>query len=178
MAERQGLLLMGANNNGHKNTSSDERTTFPKGPETGISWLAWAGALLTVGFLILTSVYASDATAASHIRFLYSSSSNTIFVLSVLSSFTGLFLTATIAATFEKVQWLLISRPGGLRLSKYLSLQPGTGLMGLLTLIFGRSRVATRMWALVRLETLVLVPIVSILIMSKLYPILHPPARD
>ncbi|KAF2463340.1 uncharacterized protein BDR25DRAFT_384650 [Lindgomyces ingoldianus] len=67
-----------------------------------ISWLAWIAALLTIGFLILTSVWASDVRVASHLRFLYDSSSNAIFVLSVLSSFTGLFLGATIAATFEK----------------------------------------------------------------------------
>ena len=151
-------------------TPSAQETTYPKELETRISWLAWTSALLTVGFLILTSVYASDAAMTSHIRFLYSSSSKTIFLLSAFSSITGLFLTATIAATFEKVQWLLISRPGGLQLSKYLSLQPGTGLMGLLILVFGRSRTATRIWALVRLVTLVLIPISSILIMSNVNP--------
>jgi uncharacterized integral membrane protein len=167
MPETQHPLLACENNDGQERTSSDRSTIPQKESETRISWLAWTAFLFTVGFLILTLVYASSATATSHIRFLYNSSSKTIFVLSVLSSITGLFLTATIAATFERVQWLLISRPNGVRLSRYLSLQPGTGLMGLLVLVFGGSRAMTKMWAVVRLVALSLVPILSIVIMSN-----------
>lgn len=134
------------------------------------SWLVWTAAILTTAFLILTSVFASDVSATSHIKFLYSSSSNSIFALSVLSSFTGLFLGALIASTFEKVQWLLISRQRGLRMTNFLTLQPGTGIMGLLTLLLGRGldlKSSTRFWAAVRLTSILLVPTLSILIMSK-----------
>jgi uncharacterized integral membrane protein len=133
-------------------------------------FLAWSSALLTIVFLILTSVYASRVTAPSHLRFLYSCSANTIFVLSILSGLTGLFLAATIASTFERVQWLLISRKGGLLLSRYLSLQAGTGVIGLLTLTVGRGhawRSTVRLWSAIRLGSLVLVPIMGILIMSE-----------
>ncbi|KAH7128296.1 hypothetical protein B0J11DRAFT_267154 [Dendryphion nanum] len=134
------------------------------------SWLAWTSAILATTFLVLTSVLASNGSATSHVRFLYTSSSNSIFVLSVLSSFTGIFLSATIAATFEKVQWSLISQQRGLRVSKFLSLQPGTGIPGLLTLLVGRGlsmRSSIRVWVAVRLSAILLVPILSILIMSK-----------
>src|SRR5881398_1199150 len=73
--------------------------------------------LLTVAFLILTAVYSSRAIAATHFRFVYTSSSNAIFVLSMLSWLTGLFLTAIISLTFEKVQWFLIAQNRGLRVS-------------------------------------------------------------
>lgn len=173
--DTQDTLLLGSEertvlNQTTRNQKSSERLTQrQQRAEAPKSWIAWTAALFDVGFLVLTSVYASDVTAASHLRFLYSSSSNTIFVLSVLSSLTGLFLSATIGATFEKIQWLLISRKEGLRLSKFLSLQPGTGVMGLLTLILGKSRNETRNWAAVRLVAIILVPILSILIMSALY---------
>ncbi|KAF2269447.1 hypothetical protein CC78DRAFT_604142 [Lojkania enalia] len=144
-----------------------ERTTHHV--KARISWLSWTSALLTIGFLILTSVYASEAKMTSRVQFLYNSSSNTIFVLSILSILTGFFLAATIATTFEKVLWSLISRPEGLQLSKYLSLQAGTGTMGLLTLLIGRGmgmRGSTRWWAGLRLGAIMLVPILNILIMS------------
>lgn len=168
MQQTQRPLLAHKNDNAQEDATFDKRTIPQKRIESGISWLAWTAFLFTVGFLILTLVYASNATAASRILFLYSSSSTTIFVLSILSSITGLFLTATIAAAFERVQWLLVSRPNGLRLSRYLALQPGTGLMGLLTLVFGKSRAVTKMWAMARLAALLLVPISSIVIMSTL----------
>jgi len=177
MDPTQGLLLARKDDDAQDNntSSSDQRTTIPQKQlkRGGIPWFAWTALLFTIGFMILTLVYASNATAASHIQFLYNSSSKTIFVLSILSSITGLFLTATIAATFERVQWLLISRPNGLRLTRYLTLQPGTGLMGLLTLLFGRSRAGTKMWAMVRMMAIVLVPISSIVIMSTLSPFIY-----
>lgn len=139
---------------------------------TQVSWLAWTGALLTASLLILTCVYASGISVASRLRFLYSSSSNTIFVLSVLSGLTGMLLGATISATFEKLQWSLISRGEGLRVSKYLSLQAGTGISGLLMLIWGngvRLQSSTRMWAAGRLAAIILGPALGVLIMSEFW---------
>ncbi|KAF2188992.1 hypothetical protein K469DRAFT_684256 [Zopfia rhizophila CBS 207.26] len=155
---------------GGEGAGTGEKRRSGKSVRTPKSMLAWTASALTLGFLILTAVYASHDTAASRLRFLYTSSSNTIFVLSVLSSFTGLFLGATITATFETVQWLLISRQEGLQLSNFLSLEAGTGLMGLLRLMAGRGlrmRSTTRMWAAVRLLSIILIPILSILIMSN-----------
>jgi len=136
----------------------------------GRQLLAYTSAVLTTVFLILTAVYGSQTTAVSHVRFLYNSSSHAIFVLSVLSGLTGLFLGTTIASAFEKVQWVLVSRKDGLQLSKYLSLQAGTGVMGLLILTVGGGHSilsSTRLWSATRLASIILVPAIGVLIMSK-----------
>lgn len=132
--------------------------------------LAWTSAILTIIFLILTAVYASQVTMTSRMRFLYSSSSNTIFVLSTLSGLTGVSLAGTIAAAFERFQWLLVSRKDGLQLTKFLGLQAGTGVTGLLVLTVGAGHPCmstTRLWSAVRLVSIVLVPALGILIMSE-----------
>jgi len=139
------------------------------------SMLSWASALMTVALLTLTAAYSSRTTAASNFRFLYSSSTNTIFVLSLLSGATGIFLATTIACAFERVQWLFISQKDGVRLSKYLSLQAGTGFMGLLVLSFGRGRPlfsSTRLWSLGRLCSIAVIPFLGVLIMSESYAFL------
>jgi hypothetical protein len=143
--------------------------------------LAWTSAVLTAVFLILTAVYGSQTTAVSHVRFLYNSSSHAIFVLSVLSGLTGLFLGTTITSAFEKVQWVLVSRKDGLQLSKYLSLQAGTGVMGLLILTVGGGHSilsSTRLWSATRLASIILIPAIGVLIMSKsCFPIHDPSAH-
>lgn len=134
--------------------------------------LSWASAILTVIFLVLTTVYASETTVAHRMRFLSTSSSNTIFILSALSWLTSLFLTATIAAAFERLQWLLVVREDGLQLTKFFSLNAGTGISGLLVLALGGGHclpATTRLWSAARLVSIVLVPILGILIMSELF---------
>ena len=132
--------------------------------------LSWTCAGLTLVFLILTALYASQTSVWSRFRLLYSSSSHTIFTLSVLSGLTGVCLAATIAATYQRLQWILIARKGGVQCSKFLSLHPGTGVPGLLALAFGRGQPilnSTRLWSVIRLLSLILVPALGILIMSK-----------
>ena len=145
----------------------------------GRQLLAWTSAVLTAVFLILTAVYGSQTTAVSHVRFLYNSSSHAIFVLSVLSGLTGLFLGTTITSAFEKVQWVLVSRKDGLQLSKYLSLQAGTGVMGLLILTVGGGHSilsSTRLWSATRLASIILIPAIGVLIMSKSRFPIHDPS--
>jgi len=147
---------------------SPQHWSFPKA--VGRQLLAWTLAVLTAVFLILTAIYGSQTTAVSHVRFLYNSSSHAIFVLSMLSGLTGLFLGTTVTSAFEKVQWVLVSRKDGLQLSKYLSLQAGTGVMGLLTLTMGVGHSilsSTRLWSATRLTSIILIPAIGILIMSK-----------
>ena len=132
--------------------------------------LSWTCAGLALVSLVLTALYASQTLVASRIHFLYSSSSHTIFVLSVLSSVTGVFLAATIASTYERLQWLLIVRRGGVRYSQFLGLHAGTGVPGLLALVFGGGHPflsSIRLWSAIRLLSLALVPVVGILIMSE-----------
>lgn len=132
--------------------------------------LAWSSAILTAIFLILTTLYASQASIATRVHLLYTSSSNTIFVLSALSGLTGVFLAGTIAATFERLQWLLLSRKDGLQFTKFLGLQAGTGVPGLLVLTVGAGQPlmsSTRLWSAARLMSTILVPALGILIMSE-----------
>ena len=141
---------------------------FPK--SAGRQLLAWTSPVLTALFLALTAVYGLQTSAESHVRFLYNKSSHAIFVLSVLSGLTGLFLATTVASAFEKLQWVLVSRKDGLQLSKYLSLQAGTGVMGLLILTVGGGHPilsSTRLWGATRLAAIILIPAIGILIMSK-----------
>jgi hypothetical protein len=135
--------------------------------------LAWMYALLTLVFIILTAVYASQTTFASRLRFLYTSTSNTIFVLSLLSGITGIFLAGTISATFELLQWLLVARDNGLSFPSFLGLQAGTGITGLIVLSVWRGHslwTSARIWGVTRLVSIVLVPILGILIMSWCCP--------
>jgi hypothetical protein len=132
-------------------------------------WLYVLAAIIAVGLLVTTSIYASEAGFSGGMRFVYSSSSHTIFVLSVLSGITGLLISAAIEGSIERLQWLLVVRGNGLNLAKFLSLHAGTGPMGLLSLLFGRGYPVlstTRAWSTFRLVSMTLVPVLGILIMS------------
>jgi uncharacterized integral membrane protein len=131
------------------------------------SWLYFAAAVL---FLVLTALYAAQIPLSSKFTFVYNSSSNTIFVLSLLSGITGLLLTAVIGIAFENLQWLLLARRQGIRATDFLALHPGTGVPGLLALVFrnGQPLSATsRSWSIVRLLTTAVPPILGVLIMSN-----------
>src|ERR1700760_1726722 len=95
------------------------------------SWLCFAA---TVLFLVLTALYAAQIPLSSKFTFVYDSSSNTIFVLSLLSGISGLLLTAVLGIAFENLQWLLLARRRGMRATDFLALHPGTGVQGLLSL--------------------------------------------
>lgn len=81
-------------------------------------------------------------------------------------------LGSTIYSTFELVQWVLISRPDGVRLPQYLALQSGTGPLGLLVLALGKGLPARqwpmkpRIMSLLRLIAELVVPVAGVLIMS------------
>jgi uncharacterized integral membrane protein len=146
---------------------SSERTKKVKSMEHALT--AWLFALLTLILLAMTTLYATQATSVSKIRMVSSSRSHAIFVLRALSEVTGVLLAATIAATFERVQWLCVMQENGVRLADYLALQAGTGMMGLLALAVGRGvpNVTTRVFSAIRLVSILLVPVLGVLIMSK-----------
>jgi hypothetical protein len=121
-----------------------------------------------VAFLALTIAYASK-DLFSIIPFAYSSSSNTIFVLSLLAHTTGSLLFITFDSTLGLIRWLLIARDGGVPFANFLALAPGTGIFGLLRLGLGcRVRASARLWGIICLVTSLLPPIVGVLIMSKI----------
>ena len=74
-----------------------------------------------------------------------------------------------IAATFKRVQWLRVVQKDGVRLADYLALQVGTGMIGLLALTARRGvlNVTTQVLSTVRLVSIVLIPVLGVLIMSK-----------
>lgn len=130
--------------------------------------LAWIPALLTLLLFILTVVYASQTNFVSGIHFIYASSSRPILVLRVLSELTDVLLACTIAAAFERVQWLLVAGTDGLRLTDFICLHAGTGAPGLLVCLVwkGIRTVMTRLWSMIRLAFIILVPVLGVLIMS------------
>jgi hypothetical protein len=91
----------------------------------------------------------------------------------VLSELAGLMLMASIGAAFEKVQWMLMANEGdgrspGVGFLVYLSLHIGTGLLGLLKIIFGvrATGLSSRAWGAIRLVSMITVPLLNVLIMG------------
>jgi len=81
-------------------------------------------------------------------------------------------LGATIAATFNTLQTILVVRKsslGGLCFLDYLVLQEGAGFSRLISIVTlrGKIGVAARLWSVARLIAIVLVPILNITVMSK-----------
>jgi hypothetical protein len=131
--------------------------------------LAWLCVTSTLILLLITVAHCSQSPLKARLHFLYASSSRNIFILSVLSGLTGVFLAALLNFALENVKWFLVTRREGVLMSRFLALQSGTGVLGLLWLAFGRHlpfRSNTRIWSLLRLLSLVLVPALGILIMS------------
>jgi len=127
------------------------------------------GTTAALALLTVTAVYSFNTGAASGIRFVYSSPSNTIFVLSVLSGITGLLLGVTIDAAVERLQWMLVVRNQGLSLINFMSLHSSTSFLGLCRLTFGPGlpiASSTRAWSFARLVAIIVVPVLGILIMS------------
>ena len=136
--------------------------------------LSWVSALLSLLFIILTIAYAFYPQSVSHLKAIGGSPSSALVVLRILSEVAGVLLAATTAAAFEKLQFTLVAREGdggGLRFLDYLSLQAGAGVPGLMGIVFWRGdiKMATRVWSIVRLISIVLVPILNIVAMSKFY---------
>jgi uncharacterized integral membrane protein len=133
---------------------------------------SWICLLLALLFLILTTLYAARIPLSSRFNFVYNSSSNTIFVLSLLSGITGILLTAVVGFTFENLQWLVLVRRRGSRTTEFLSLNPATSISGLLSLIFanGESISSTaRPWSILRLLGAALPPVLGVVIMSAYF---------
>jgi hypothetical protein len=141
-------------------------------------WIPWSSAFTSSALYILTVLYASQSTILSRVRSVGGSPSHTILVLRVLSELASLSLATTIAAVFEGLQCMLVSRGkqtsgqtdgAGFELSNYLGLDSGTGILGLLGMALGRrvSKITTRSWSIIRLVAIVMIPLLNILIMGK-----------
>jgi hypothetical protein len=135
--------------------------------------LAWSSTILATAFFLMTVAYATRSAHSSNVSFVHASQSNTILVLRILSEAHGIFLAGSVYSTFEVVQWVLISRPEGIRLPQFLALQSSTGPLGLLTIVFGQGlpmgewTMAPRLTSLLRMVAQAVVPLTGVLIMSK-----------
>lgn len=135
--------------------------------------LAWSSTILATAFFLMTVAYATEKSRFTAAKFVHSSRSNTIMVLRVLSEIAGVFLAGSVYSTFEVVQWVLISRPDGIRLPQFLALQSSTGPLGLLMIALGRGLPASqwpmkpRLMSLLRLLAQVAIPLTGVLVMSE-----------
>jgi hypothetical protein len=161
---------------GREMSIDDGPSTSPTGPAVrlGIArrlFWPWTSVLCALSSLLITAIYASQYPLASQVQFIYDSSSNTIFILSLLSGISGLLLGATLSSTFELIQWAMLIRTKGLQLLTFLAIHAGTGVFGWVSLIFGRGlpwKSSARSWGAVRLLSSLLVPLLGVLIMSEL----------
>jgi hypothetical protein len=146
--DQGGLQIPRSGRSRRADTSSNKREVIQRNV---VSWFCFAAAVL---FLVLTTLYATQIPLSSRFKWVYNSSSNTIFILSLLSGITGILLSAVIGITFENLQWLLLGSKKGLRATDFLAIHPGTGIPGLLSLIVrnGQPLFATvRLWSTLRL---------------------------
>ncbi|KAH8886667.1 hypothetical protein GQ53DRAFT_827974 [Thozetella sp. PMI_491] len=136
-----------------------------------------ASALVSAFLVILITIYSTDSAPLDNtFGFAFETSSKTIFVLSIMSGANGIFLATTVAGVFERLRWLLLAQPGGTTFLRTLSLDPGTGMVGLLRLGFGWSLPllsTTRASSVIRMASLALTPILGVLIMSNVNTKMH-----
>lgn len=128
---------------------------------------------LTLSLLVLTCLQASGSILTRNIALVNQSRGYSIFLLRALSELAGVSLSATISAALERIKWAMICREGRsrARFVDFLALQDGTTLLGLLSLAAGAvvPFFMTRVWSIIKLIIMVLVPGIGILIMSMLY---------
>jgi hypothetical protein len=127
---------------------------------------------LTLGLLVLTCLQASGSILTRNFALINQSRSYSIFFLRTFSEVAGLSLSATISATLERIQWVMVCRHtrSRARFVDFLALQQSTTAIGLLSLATGASvpSVKTRLLVVIRLICMVLAPGIGILIMSML----------
>jgi hypothetical protein len=127
---------------------------------------------LTLILLVLTCLQASGSILTKSFTLVNQSRAYSIFFLRAFSELAGVSLAATISATLERVMWAMICRnsQSRARFVDFLALQQGTTLLGLLSLAAGAAvpSFKTRLWSILRLIIMILVPGIGILIMSML----------
>ncbi|KAE9378400.1 hypothetical protein N431DRAFT_501051 [Stipitochalara longipes BDJ] len=126
---------------------------------------------LTLSLLALTCLQASGSIVTRNITLVNQSRGYPIFILRTFSELASVSLSATISATLERIKWAMICREGRsrARFVDFLALQDGTTVLGLLSLAVGAAvpSFTTRVWSIIRLIVMILVPGIGILIMSQ-----------
>jgi len=137
----------------------------------------WFLVLLTTALILLTALQANGSALTRNIPLVSHSGSYSIFFLRIISELAGLSLAATLAVTLEQVKWAIVTIGSGndltessraSQLVEFLALDIGTTIPGLLRLLVSPSisSLKARLWSLVRLITMIVVPVTGVLIMS------------
>ena len=134
----------------------------------------WLIASITLIFFVITAEYALTSNLGKGIAWVHSSPSRTILLLRLISEVTSICLCLLISSVLDRLQWVLITRKGGLDVPTLLCLEAGTGVLGLVQLaILGGFQFVTRVSSAVRLLLKLIIPALSVLIMSQylIYPV-------
>jgi hypothetical protein len=122
--------------------------------------------ILSIVLFILTLLYAWHPEYLSRKKIFGGSPSQALQVLNVLSQIANFFLGVSIGQCWDIVRGMLIAREKGHCFMDNLALQPGTGLDGQLEIIrFGRNR--ARAWSVLKLLSMLIIPILGILILRR-----------
>jgi len=130
----------------------------------------WLLVLLSFGLVLLTCLQARGSILTRGIELVDQSRGYSVFVLRTISELAGLALSATISSAWERVKWAMVCREGSdARFLDFLALDEGTKFLPLLGLATGRKgpTIGTRLWSIIRLLSIIVIPITGILIMSR-----------
>lgn len=99
-----------------------------------LNWWLFLLTILCCGF---TSYYAFNATLTRpQLDIISSVPSRTIGVLNALSTVSAFLLGELIQAVFERMRWVLASRPTGVALTEFLGISRATSMAGVLALLY------------------------------------------
>lgn len=133
--------------------------------------LSWLTLIFAIILYILTIIYAWRSDLVSRNELFGGSPAKALQILNILSWFGNSLLGLAIAQAWDLTRAMLTARePNGLCLLDSLALQPGTGIDGLLEIIW-RARKVRKFkpgtWSVFRLLSMTIVPILGIVVLSK-----------
>lgn len=132
--------------------------------------LRWTTLFLAFSFYFLTVLYAWRPELVSQLHAIGGSPAKALQLLAILSGIANPMLSAAIGQAADTLREMLISRPQGHNLMDNLALHQGIGLDGLWDIIRlpRLPRHKPKAWAVLKVVSMMIVPILAILILSKL----------
>lgn len=102
-----------------------------------VNWSLFSG---TIIFCVLTIAYAINASLKKPASrgLIANDPQLTIAILSGMSSLSAFLLAELVQAVFERVRWVLASRPNGLLLTEFLGMSRATSIAGVIALLAWR----------------------------------------
>jgi hypothetical protein len=141
-------------------------TAIRKSQRTRI--LSWITFLLAFTFYLLTVLYAWHPEFVSRLEAIGGSPAKALQLLAILSGIANPMLSAAIGQAVDTLRGILIARTQGHNWMDNHALQPGIGLDGLWQIISLRHspRFKPKAWAVFKVVSMIVVPILAILILS------------